>query len=84
MGFWSDLLRGMILKDQTSTAQGYTSAEEHKELLGRSGTVIRDLRPAGAIRIDGNPVDVVSEGEFIPKGQEVQIIAVQGNRIVVR
>ena len=29
-------------------------------------------------------VDVVSEGAFIPKGELVQVVAVQGSRVVVR
>ena len=38
----------------------------------------------GTVIINGEPVDVVSEGDYIPKGQEVKVIAVNGNHVVVR
>ena len=84
LGVFSDLWHSLVLKDQTKTEQGYVSAEEHKELIGCTGIVSRELRPAGTVIIDGEPVDVVSEGDYIPKGQQVRVVSVNGNRVVVR
>ena len=42
------------------------------------------LRPAGIAEIDGEKVDVVTEGEFLPVGTSVQVIKVNGRRIIVR
>ena len=84
MSFWSDLWHSFVLKDQTSTEKGYVSAVEKTELVGCKGIVSRELRPAGTVIINGEPVDVVSEGDYIPKGQEVKVIAVNGNHVVVR
>lgn len=53
-------------------------------LLGKSGTTVTFLRPAGKARIEGRLVDVVSEGPFIPEGAEVDVVEVSGNRVVVR
>ena len=53
-------------------------------LVGQTGEVFTDLRPAGKILLDGQYVDVVSEGPYISRGQPVEIVAVSGNRIVVR
>ncbi|MCR5175314.1 MAG: hypothetical protein K6C05_00535 [Anaerovibrio sp.] len=74
----------MVLRDQTNTEQGYVSAVEQKELVGCTGVVSRELRPAGTVIINGEPVDVVSEGDYIPKGQQVKVVSVNGNRVVVR
>ena len=52
--------------------------------MGRHGTVLTELRPAGSALIDGRPVDVISEGAFLPKGEEVIVVAVNGSRVVVR
>lgn len=41
------------------------------------------LRPAGRAIFFGRSFDVVSDGEFIEAGQQVKVIAIQGNRIVV-
>jgi membrane-bound serine protease (ClpP class) len=51
---------------------------------GDTGFAITKLRPAGRARFDDAVVDVVTEGEFIQKGQKIKIILIQGNRVVVR
>jgi len=67
---------------QTASA-GYVASEDYTEFLGKSGTATTLLRPSGTAEIDGVKLAVVSEGEFIPAGTSVQVILVQGNRIVV-
>lgn len=84
MGYFSDLWHRFVLHDQTSTEKGYTSAPEHLDLLGCQGRVTRELRPAGTVVIHGEPVDVVSEGDYIAKGTLVTVVAVNGNHVVVR
>jgi membrane-bound serine protease (ClpP class) len=54
------------------------------ELLGAIGTSTTALRPAGVVRFGDKFVDVVSDGGFIPSGIRVQVIAVEGTRIVVK
>jgi len=34
--------------------------------------------------IDGHRVDVVTQGEFIERDREVEVIKVEGNRILVK
>jgi membrane-bound serine protease (ClpP class) len=80
----SRLWNKVVLKDQSSSSRGYVSAEPRNELMGRHGTVLTELRPAGSALIDGRPVDVISEGAFLPKGEEVIVVAVNGSRVVVR
>ena len=80
----SRLWNKLVLKDQSTSARGYVSAEEKPELVGKTGEVLTELRPAGSILLDGVPVDVVSEGAFLEKGEQVRVISVQGSRVVVR
>ncbi|MBP3960766.1 hypothetical protein J8F10_36560 [Gemmata sp. G18] len=54
------------------------------ELLGAIGASTTPLRPAGVVRFGEKFVDVVSDGGFIPSGTRVQVIAVEGTRIVVK
>ena len=42
------------------------------------------LRPAGAVDIGGSRVDVVSDSEFVSKDSQVEVIRVEGSRVVVR
>jgi len=53
------------------------------QLVGKTGTVISTLRPAGKAIIDDKKYDVVSRGDFINAGEEVTVISAEGNRIVV-
>lgn len=55
-----------------------------KTLVGRIGQAKSLMLPSGAVLIDGELVDAVSEGMAIEKGQWVQVVEVRGTRIVVR
>jgi len=57
--------------------------ERDLELVGATGEVETDLRPAGTARLDDRRVDVVSRGELIEAGENIQVIEVSGNRVVV-
>ena len=53
-------------------------------LLGAVGTTVTPMRPAGTVRFGDQFIDVVTEGGFIPSGARVQVIEVEGTRIVVK
>lgn len=53
-------------------------------LLGARGESVSVLRPAGKARFGENFVDVVSDGGFIDQGTPIEVVAVDGMRIVVR
>ncbi|SDG34489.1 membrane-bound serine protease (ClpP class) [Selenomonas sp. WCT3] len=80
----SRLWNKVVLKDQSESARGYVSTTPKQSLLGKEGEVLSELRPSGAVLLDGVPVDVISEGAFIPKGEKVRVVAVEGVRVVVR
>lgn len=67
--------------DESSALPG---VEQAAALLGAVGTAATMLRPAGMARFAEQYVDVVTEGSFIPAGARVQVIEVEGNRIVVK
>lgn len=52
-------------------------------LVGRTGTAATALRPSGAMELGSDRLDVVTEGEFVEAGTPVQVLYVQGSRIVV-
>lgn len=67
-----------------TAAAGYVSSDDYTGFLGHVGTAATLLRPSGTAEIEGVRLAVVSEGEFIPAGTPVQVVQVQGNRVVVR
>ena len=57
--------------------------ERRAQLLWHTGELATDLRPTGWMDVGDERFDVVSEGDFIPKGSRVRVIEVRGNRVVV-
>jgi len=53
------------------------------KLVGRTGVAATVLRPAGIMEIDGERIDVVTEGEFVEPGTQLKVLYVQGSRVVV-
>lgn len=78
--FWKNI----SLEESQTKDVGYTAHIDKKELLGKEGETISNLRPAGTAEIEGQRIDVVSEGGYIKKGKQVKIVNVAGSRIVVK
>lgn len=57
---------------------------ERPSLTGATGVALSDLRPGGFARIDGERVDVVTQGDYINAGERIEVIADEGYRRVVR
>ncbi len=75
---------GLFLRESTTASEGFVSAPSRSELVGREGRATTDLRPAGTATVDGERLDVVTEGEFIMAGTAVRVLRSDGYRHVVR
>lgn len=53
-------------------------------LRGQRGISQSVLRPTGIVDFEGRRVHVISEGEYIERGKEVEVLEVDGARVVVR
>lgn len=85
----TQFLGAVVLTSQQRRATGYHASEgtelaEPEKLIGRTGVAKSKLRPAGRAIFDGEPYDVVTRGDYLEPGAEVEIIEVKSNRIVVR
>lgn len=77
--------RRFVLQTGLASARGYASApESDRRWLGRKGRASSPLHPAGIAEIDGQRVDVVSDGELVEAGEFIEVIRVDSNRVVVR
>jgi membrane-bound serine protease (ClpP class) len=74
----------LVLRDATTSEEGYVSNVNRIDLLGKVGDTVTPLRPAGTIIIGTERIDVVSEGSYIDSKREVEVIQVEGSRVVVR
>ncbi|GIP39607.1 hypothetical protein J31TS4_28870 [Paenibacillus sp. J31TS4] len=79
-GVWNKF----ILKDALTAESGYSSSSSRDYLLWQTGTAATSLRPSGSAMIGEERVDVVTGGEFITAGSQVQVVLVDGTRVVVK
>lgn len=77
--------RRMVLDTELPAGEGFASTPAaDRAWFGKRGLAASPLRPAGIAEIEGERVDVVSDGEFIETGEPITVVRVDGNRIVVR
>lgn len=74
----------IILSQKEETQGGYVAPDVSlASYLGAKGRALTILRPAGTGEFGGKRVDVVTLGEFIGMGKEIEVIAVEGGRVIV-
>jgi membrane-bound serine protease (ClpP class) len=77
--------RRIVLEDKQEKVQGFhASSENLAKLIGKRGIAFTPLRPAGIALIEDQKIDVMTEGGFIERNQQIEVILVEGNRVVVR
>lgn len=69
--------------DTSKNSEGYTGGKNWSMLVGKRGTALTTLRPAGTILVDGKRLDVSSQGDYIEKSAPVIIVRVEGSKIFV-
>lgn len=80
-----NLWQRITLKTKQYKEAGYVAPQLDLVLhTGKTGTAMTPLRPSGTADIFGQRLDVVTEGEFIPAGTSIEVVRVEGGRVVVR
>ena len=74
----------LVLSNEEKADQGFVSYPSEKELLGLEGIALTTLRPSGSAEFNGQKYDVVADWEYIPKGNKVKVIRVEGIKVVVK
>jgi membrane-bound serine protease (ClpP class) len=80
----SSHLHGMLLPHSQTSEDGYVSSVPRADLVGKAGIASSELRPAGMAVIEGERLDVVSDGEWLPSGTPVQVVRAEAMKLVVR
>ena len=78
--FWKDLTSPHSQKKE----DGFTNSFGWESFVGEKGLTDTDLHPSGWIVVKQKRLFALTEGTFIEKGVKVEILSVDGNRIVVR
>lgn len=75
--------RKIILGGEVRKNLSLDAPDRNIDLLGRTGTTMTALRPAGIVRLGDRQLSVVTSGEFLPPGITVKVVQIEGNRILV-
>lgn len=73
-----------ILDTEIKAEKGYINAADLEYLVGKTGTAVTDLRPAGKCDIEGVEFDVRTEGRYIERGGKVRISRIHEHMIIVK
>lgn len=81
-GAWDRfVLTTTLRQDEREIAR---ESEQRERYLGKTGVALTPLRPTGIVEIDGERLEVVTEGEFIAAGSQVRVVAKDRRRYFVR
>jgi membrane-bound serine protease (ClpP class) len=80
----SQFMKRLYVQSPLAGSSANWNANEAPKLEGRFGTALTDLRPSGVADIEGERVDVVSNGEFITLGTKLEVVKVEGRRVLVK
>jgi len=78
------LRRLRLNKSLVRGAAAKGSKADLDDLIGKDGKARSALRPAGIAIFGSRRVSVVTRGDMIESGAGVKVIAVEGNRVVVK
>lgn len=75
---------GIVLKNEQTREEGFVAGSDMSHLMAKQGVSVTTLRPAGTAAFDGERIDVLTEGEFVPAGTPVEVVRVSGMRVFVK
>ena len=71
--------------DADPTAKPAATGDAHYHyLIGETGRTTTVLRPSGKARIGDQLIDVTADGFFIERDTLVEVVDVQGSRVIVK
>lgn len=80
----SRAFQNIALNDTQEKDKGYTSNVFPAQIVGQKGTAYTVLRPSGKVMVEGNIYDAYTRGDYIDKGDPVEIIDAEGSSLRVK
>jgi membrane-bound ClpP family serine protease len=81
---WPMTPMGKAILGELPTEEETKPDDPRRTLVGRVGVAKSLMLPSGAVMIDGQLIDAVSQGLAIDPGQAVVVVEVKANRVMVR
>lgn len=73
----------LALTDTQASTQGYT-VNPLTNMVGKKGTAQTVLRPSGKVLIDQEVYDAFTRGDYIEKGEPIEVVSMEGVTLRVR
>lgn len=74
----------IALTDTQNRSEGYVSFQFSESLVGKKGTAETVLRPSGKVNIEGKLYDATTRGDYIDRGQHVEVVSDEGASLKVK
>jgi membrane-bound serine protease (ClpP class) len=81
---WPKTPMGKAFLGELPTDEEVLPEESRRVLVGHVGIARTKMLPSGAVEIDGQMIDAVTQGQAIEPGTYVVVAEVRANRVVVR
>ena len=81
-GAWEEFILATSMATGRQLHEG--SADTRARYLGKAGAALTPLRPSGVAEIDGERVEVQTEGGFIAANSRIRVVAIDRRRIFVK
>jgi len=82
--YWPKTRMGKAFLGELPREDEVVPEDSRRALIGRVGVARSKMLPSGAVEIDGQMIDAVSQGQAIEPGAYVVVVEVRANRVVVR
>jgi membrane-bound serine protease (ClpP class) len=74
----------IALMDSQNRSEGYTVNFQSENMQGKRGVAHTVLRPSGKIMVDSQIFDAFTRGEFIERGDAIEVIGTEGVTLKVK
>jgi membrane-bound serine protease (ClpP class) len=74
----------MALTDQQESSQGFSVNTSTIDMLGKKGISHTVLRPSGKVFIDEIVYDAFTRGEYVEKGEPIEVVGIEGVTLRVK
>ncbi|MCX8490700.1 MAG: nodulation protein NfeD, partial [Cyclobacteriaceae bacterium] len=74
----------IVLTDQQESSQGFSVNILTVDMLGKKGISHTVLRPSGKVFIDEIVYDAFTRGEYIEKGESIEVMSIEGVTLRVK
>jgi membrane-bound serine protease (ClpP class) len=78
------LYKRVALTDTQASSKGYISNPWDEALKGKTGIAQTVLRPSGKVIIGGKMYDAYTRGDYIEKGETIEVISDEGSSLKVK